>query len=138
MAEIKTKPTTGDVGAFIDAIADPVRREDCRTVLGLMKQVTRADPKMWGPGIVGFGSYRYKYDSGREGDWFVAGFSPRKTDLTLYLMGGLDRYAPLLKKLGKHKTGKSCLYIKRLADVDVNVLRDMVAECVAHTSGSSR
>jgi hypothetical protein len=132
MAELKTRPTAASVAAFIDSITDDTRREDCRTVLRLMKNATRAQPRMWGPSIVGFGSYHYTYDSGREGDWFEAGFSPRKNDLTLYLMSGLDPLAGLLATLGRHKTGKSCLYIKRLADVNLEVLEETIVASVKY------
>ena len=101
-----------------------------------MKEVTGSRPKMWGDSIVGFGSCHYKYASGREGDWFVAGFSPRKANLTLYIMAGFSRYKELLAKLGRHKTGKSCLYIKRLADIDLAILRQLVEDSVAHVSTS--
>jgi hypothetical protein len=95
-----------------------------------MKQATRAQPKMWGPSMVGFGSYHYKYDSGHEGDCFLAGFAPRSRELTLYIMPGFEHYQSLLAKLGKHRTGKSCLYIKRLADVDLRVLRELISSSV--------
>ena len=98
----------------------------------VMKAAVGTPPKMWGPSIVGFGHYHYKYASGRENDWFLAGFSPRKHDLTLYLMSGLDRHDALVTRLGKYKTGKSCLYIKRLADVDIAVLKELIAESVKH------
>lgn len=130
MAELKTKQTQASVSAFLDAVENEQRRADCRTVLNLMRAVTGEEPKMWGPSIVGFGSYHYKYASGREGDWFVAGFSPRKQDLTLYIMAGFDRYDELMAKLGKYKTGKSCLYLKRLSDVDLGVLRELVSASV--------
>ena len=104
----------------------------------MMKEITGESPKMWGPSIVGFGSYHYKYDSGREGDWFVAGFSPRKQSLTLYIMSGFRRYDELLAKLGKHTHGKSCLYIKKLEDVDMSVLKEMVAQSVKYVSKSSK
>jgi hypothetical protein len=126
MAELKTKPTETSVESFLAGVADDARRADCRALVKLMKRVTKAKPRMWGPSIVGFGSYRYKYDSGREGEWFLAGFSPRKSDLTLYIMSGLGPHAALLGRLGKHKTGKSCLYLKRLADVDLDVLRELI------------
>lgn len=137
MTDIKTKPTDEKVEAFLNRIADDERRADCFAVLALMQRATRAKPKMWGPAIVGFGDYRYKYDSGREGDWFLTGFSPRKQDLTLYLMGGLDRHTARLERLGKHKRGKSCLYIKRLRDVDVEVLREMLAATVEALKGKA-
>ncbi len=137
MAELKTKPTQRSVEAFLKSIEDPKRRKDCRTLLGLMKRITRAKPKMWGTSIVGFGSYHYKYASGREGDWFVAGFSPRKQSLTLYIMAGFSRYEALLKKLAKHKTGSSCLYVKSLDDVDPDVLEELIERSVAHVRKSS-
>lgn len=132
MAENKTRPNRQSVGAFIDAIEPAERRKDCRTLLRLMKDATGTQPKMWGSSIVGFGNYNYKYGSGREGNWFVTGFSPRKQDLTLYLMAGVERYPDLLKKLGKHKIGRSCLYLKRLDDVNVDVLKKLVGESVKY------
>ncbi len=134
MVELKTKQNKASVTGFLRGIEDPQRRKDCRTVLELMKEVTGSRPRMWGDSIVGFGSYHYKYASGREGDWFVTGFSPRKANLTLYIMAGFSRYKELLAKLGKHKTGKSCLYIKSLADVDLAILRQLVEDSVAHVS----
>lgn len=128
MAELKTKKTTASVAAFIDGIADESRRKDCKAVLKLMKEATGAAPKMWGPSIVGFGDWHYKYASGREGDWFLAGFSPRKDSLTLYLLPNLDAHARHLATLGKYTAGKSCLYIKRLADVDQAVLKRMIED----------
>src|ERR1700682_1340487 len=118
MAEPKTKPTTGSVEDFLNRISNEQRRKDCFRVLQIMKAATKAEPAMWGTSIVGFGRYNYKYESGTKGEWFLVGFSPRKQDLTLYLMSGLDRYKDLLTKLGKHKTGRACLYIKKLEDVD--------------------
>ena len=125
MADLKTKQTGASVEAFLKRIDDK-RRDDCREIVRIMKQATRSEPAMWGTSIVGFGSYNYKYDSGREGRWFIAGFSPRKSDITLYIMPGVERYPKLLAKLGPHKTGRSCLYIKRLSDVDVSVLKELV------------
>jgi hypothetical protein len=136
MSEMKTKPTDAAVDAFLDEVGDPARRDECRTILELMREVTGAEPKMWVGGMVGFGSYHYRYESGREGDWFVTGFSPRKANLTLYIMAGFDRYEVLLERLGKFKTGKSCLYLKRLSDVDIDVLEELVRESVAHVSGT--
>lgn len=133
---MKTKPTDAAVDAFLDEVGDPARRDECRTILELMREVTGAEPKMWVGGMVGFGSYHYRYESGREGDWFVTGFSPRKANLTLYIMAGFDRYEVLLERLGKFKTGKSCLYLKRLSDVDIDVLEELVRESVAHVSGT--
>ena len=130
MAELKTKKTDASVEAFLDGVADPRRREDARVVLGLMKRITGEEPKMWGPSIVGFGSYTYSYASGQTGDWPIAGFSPRKQALTLYVMPGFEKDADLMKRLGKHKTGKSCLYLNRLADVDAGVLEELVRRSV--------
>ena len=130
MAEPKTKKTGASVAAFLDAVADPGRREDARAVLALMKRITGEEPKMWGPSIVGFGSYTYTYASGRTGDWPIAGFSPRKQALTLYVMPGFEKDADLMKRLGKHKAGKSCLYLNRLADVDAGVLEELVRRSV--------
>ncbi|MEX0900101.1 MAG: DUF1801 domain-containing protein [Gammaproteobacteria bacterium] len=132
MAELKTKPGNTSVDGFLNAITDETRRQDCFTVMRLMKAVTRSEPRLWGGTMVGFGSYHYKYESGREGDWFLTGFAPRKQNLTLYVMAGFDRYPTLLAKLGKYKTGKSCLYVKRLADIDLDVLKDLVAASVKH------
>jgi hypothetical protein len=132
MAEMKTKPTETSVDTFLDAIADPSRRDDCRTVLEIMKGATGAEPKIWGSGMVGFGTYHYRYESGREGDWFLTGFAPRKNDLTLYIMSGFDRYDDLMIRLGKHRTGKSCLYVKRLSEIDISVLRELVTASVDH------
>jgi hypothetical protein len=130
MAELKTQKTTASVSSFLNAIPDDIRRKECRTVAKLMKDATGARPRMWGSTIVGFGDMRCKYASGREVDWFLTGFSPRKDSLTLYLMPGLDAHSALLKKLGKHSTGKSCLYIKRLEDVDQVVLKRLIADGV--------
>ena len=102
----------------------------------IMKKATKAEPKMWGPSIIGFGDYHYVYESGREGDWFLAGFSPRSQNLTLYMMGGLD--GETLKKLGKHKTGKGCLYINRLEDVDVKVLNELIANAVKKSKAETK
>ena len=137
MAELKTKPTKRSVKDFVDAIKDEQRKKDCRTVSRIMKRVTRANPKMWGPGIIGFGSYHYKYASGREGDWFLTGFAPRKQNLTLYIMSGFKKYSALLKKLGKHKIGGSCLYVKRLDDVDMDVLTELIEDSVAYVRKSN-
>ena len=130
MAELKTKRTEASVDDFIAGIADEQRREDCRALLAMMKRVTKAPPKMWGASMVGFGSYHYTYASGREGDWFLAGFSPRRQDLTVYVMAGFEDYPELMARLGKYKTGKSCLYLKRLSDVDAAVLEKLIAVSV--------
>ena len=130
MAEPKTKDTGKSVSAFLKNIADKGRREDCLAVVDIMRDVTKEDPKMWGASIVGFGRYRYKYASGREAEWPITGFSPRKGDLTLYLTSGFESSTDLMKRLGKYKTGKSCLYVKKLADVDLGILKQLVAKSV--------
>lgn len=130
MSDMKTRPTGQDVEAFLDGIADPRRREDCRAVAALMGEVTGAEPRMWGESIVGFGTYHYRYASGREGDWPLTGFSPRKESLTLYLSYGFEQHGELLGRLGKHKLGKACLYLKRLGDVDMAALRELIARSV--------
>lgn len=130
MSEQKTKPTSESVTEFLGRL-DEDRRKDCMTVTKLMKSATGVKPKLWGSSIIGFGTYRYRYESGREGEWPVIGFSPRKNDLTLYIMPGFDRFPNLMSKLGKYKTGKSCLYIKKLADVDMDVLKDLIDESVS-------
>jgi hypothetical protein len=129
-AELKTKVNDASVTEFLDSVADEQKRDDCYQILKLMKQVTREEPKMWGASIVGFGTYRYKGKSGREGDWMLTGFSPRKQNLTLYLMSGFDAHAALLKRLGKFTTGMGCLYIKKLEDVDKKVLKELVQASV--------
>ena len=126
MAELKTKPTDQSVADFLNQIAEPERRADCLAVAKIMEEITGEKPKMWGPSIVGFGSYHYKYASGREGDWPVTGFSPRKKDLTLYIMMGFEKHHELMEKLGKHSTGKSCLYIKRLSDIHAPTLKKLI------------
>ena len=130
MAELKTKETKASVEKFLNQVPDEARREDCFQVAKIMEEITGHKPKMWGPSIVGFGSYHYKYASGREGDWPIIAFSPRKQDLTIYIMPGFQKYADLLKQLGKHRTGKSCLYIKRLSDVHVPTLKKLIRESV--------
>lgn len=131
MAEIKTKPTKDSVKNFLARVADDKRRGDCQVIVDIMSKATGAKPEMWGPAIIGFGRRRYKYASGREAEWMIVGFSPRKNDLTLYLMGGIQSFPELMKRLGKHKAGKGCLYIKKLDDVDLGVLRELVAKSVA-------
>lgn len=131
MAENKTKPTAKSVPEFLDRIEDPGRKADCLSIAALMERVCRAKPRMWGDSIVGFGDYRYKYASGREGDWFLAGFSPRKQYLTVYVMGYLEHYTDLLEGLGRYKHGKGCLYIKRLSDIDMNVLENLISTSIS-------
>jgi hypothetical protein len=129
MAELKTKQTDASVKDFLNKVPDKQKRDDCFAIAKMMEEATGAKPKMWGKSIVGFGSYRYKYASGREGEMLLTGFSPRKQDLVLYLGPGLENEA-LMARLGKHKTGKGCLYVKRLDDVDRQVLRELVGHSV--------
>jgi hypothetical protein len=133
MAEAKTRPTGLSVKAFLDAIEDETRRKDCRTLAALMKRVTGASPKMWGPGIVGFGSYHYEYASGHSGDSCVVGFAPRKGEISVYLMNVHEGAEELFAALGKHRRGKACLYVRRLADVNLPVLEQLVALAFART-----
>ena len=136
MAELKTKKNSASVEEFLNSLSDEERRRECREIIKLMKKATGEEPAMWGDSMVGFGSYHYKYASGHEGDWFLTGFSPRTQNLTLYTMGGFD--SELLKKLGKHKTGKGCLYIKRLEDVDVKILQELIAASVKKAKAAAR
>ncbi len=129
--QLKTKETKHTLAGFLERIEDEERRKDCRTLVRLMKTAAGAPPKMWGPGMVGFGRYRYKYASGHEGEWFLIGFAPRRSELTLYLMGGCQGQGARLKKLGRHKTGKGCLYLRGLADVDLDVLESIIEDSVA-------
>ena len=130
MAELKTKPTDASVEAFIDGVAHERRRSDARRVLEIMTRITGCEPVMWGPSIVGFGSYRYQNVSGRGGEFFLTGFSPRKQALTIYIMPGFDGYPKLMEQLGKHKTGRSCLYINKLDDIDLDTLETLITESV--------
>lgn len=132
MAENKTRPNDSSVIEFLDTIDDTLKRNDCETLMLLLKNITGQEGVLWGNSIVGFGSYHYVYDSGREGDMFLAGFSPRKQNISIYIMAGFGRYTSLMKELGPHKTGKSCLYIKRLADVDMDVLTDLITRSHDH------
>ncbi len=129
MAALKTKPNNKSVTAFLKSV-DEKRQEDCQMLLTLMKRVTGKKPTMWGDSIVGFGKYHYKYKSGREGDWFVTGFSSRKQNISVYIMPGFAKYKSILSKLGKHKISVSCLYISRLADVDIKQLERLVTQSV--------
>jgi hypothetical protein len=138
--ELKTKKNDEDVYKFLLSVEDEQKREDSLKIAKIMAEITGEEPKMWGKSIVGFGSYHYKYASGQEGDWMLIGFSPRKQSLTLYIMSGFGEYAkatgydpkPLMNKLGKHSTGKSCLYIKTLKDVDINVLKQLIKKSSEH------
>lgn len=137
MSDLKTKPNNQDVYSYLNKLTDEKKREACNLVLALMEEVTGSKPRMWGNSIVGFGSYHYKYESGREGDWFLTGFAPRKKSLTLYIMSGFSEYDTLLSDLGKYTTGKSCLYINKIEDIDIDVLRDLVKESVEHVRESN-
>ena len=130
MAENKTKPTDVDPAAFVAEVEHDTRRADAEVLLESMERITGYAPKMWGPGIIGFGRYHYAYESGREGDFLIVGFSPRKANLVVYLMPGYDDLAEPLSRLGKHRIGKSCLYINKLADIDQSVLEEMIAASV--------
>ena len=130
MAELKTKATNASVSAFLKRIDDPQRRQDAVAVTDMMRKVTGQEPKMWGTSIVGFGSYHYKYPSGQEADWPITAFSPRKQDLTLYLTPGYQENVELMEKLGKHRTGVSCLYLKRLSDVHEPTLKKLIRDSV--------
>ena len=134
MAEPKTKLNDASVDEFLNNIEDAKKRQDSYAIVDLMQEVLGEEPKMWGTSIVGFGSYHYKYASGREGDWMLTGFSPRKQNLTLYIMAGFGQYEALMEKLGKYKTGKSCLYIKKLDDVDIPTLRKLVKLSADHVA----
>ena len=131
MAELKTRPTKASVDKFLNGVDNDSRREDARCVLAIMQRTTHELPTMWGDRIVGFGSYHYRYASGQEGDWPLIGLSPGRRNLTLYIMPGFDDYALLLTRLGKHRTGKSCLYVNRLRDIDMSVLEELIRQSVA-------
>lgn len=132
MAELKTKQTKESVAAFLAKVEPEGRRKDAKAVAKLMERLTGDKPSMWGASMVGFGRYRYTYESGRQGEWFMIGFSPRKANLTIYLIDGFSGADDLRAKLGKHKVGKSCLYVNSLADLDLGVLEDMLKRSVAH------
>ena len=132
MAELKTQKNKASVTGFLNSIENEKRKADSFVILELMKKITNSEPSMWGPSIIGFGSYHYQYASGREGEWFLSGFSPRKQSLTLYIVSGFKKYNDILNKLGKYKTGKSCLYINKLEDIDINVLEELISDSVAY------
>jgi len=138
MAELKTQKTDASVEESLNAVENERRRADSFALLELMREVTGEEPAMWGTSIVGFGTYRYQYASGREGEWMQVGFSPRKRNLTLYIMPGFDGYRSLLEKLGKYRTGKSCLYINKLDDVDLPTLRELIRQSVVHVKETGR
>jgi hypothetical protein len=128
MAELKTKKTDDSVQVFLDNLADEKKRRDSYAILELMREVTGAEPKMWGESIIGFGDYHYKYASGREGDWFLVGFSPRKQNLTLYMGCDIEPFSQLMNDMGKFKTGKGCLYIKRIDDIHLPTLKELIRQ----------
>ena len=130
MAELKTRPNNQNVDDFLKKVSDPAKRKNCHRVLDIMKQITQQEPKMWGDSMVGFGNYHYQYTSGREGNWFLTGFSPRKQSLTIYIMSGFDQFEHLMSQLGKYKNSKSCLYVKKLDDIDLGILKELIAESI--------
>jgi len=132
MAKLKTQKNTASVKEYLDAVDDEQQKKDCQEIGRMMQSITGKKPRMWGTSIVGFGSYHYRYASGREGDWPLCGFSPRKQAMSLYIMSGFGDYEELMARLGKHKTGKSCLYIKKLDDVDREVLKQVVSRSVKY------
>lgn len=132
MSDLKTKPEKNNPNDFIAAVEPEQKRSDAEKLMEIMKRITGEKPVMWGPSIIGFGSYHYKYDSGREGDWFLTGFSPRKANLSIYIMAGFSQYEELMTKLGKHKTGASCLYLKKLDDIDLDVLEDLIKQSLIY------
>jgi len=131
MADNKTVATAAPVEDFIDGVSDRQKRQDCLDMIALMRNVTGHEPKMWGSSLVGFGNYRYRYESGREGEMFLTGFSPRKSAFTIYIMPGFERYQALMKNLGPHRTGKSCLYVKNLEVIDRDILTEIIRDSVA-------
>jgi hypothetical protein len=138
VAELKTKPTNASVERFLARVTPAQTRDDCHALVDFMRKITKSEPVMWGPSVVGFGSYHYRYESGREGDWFLTGFSPRKQNLTIYVMSGFPRHAELVKALGVHRTGKSCLYVKRLDDLHRPTLQKLIRESVKYLSAMSK
>jgi len=136
MAELKTQVTRASVDKLLEGIKDEKKRQDCYQMIKMMKKATKAEPKMWGTSIIGFGDRHYVYESGRELDWFIAGFSPRAQNLTLYMMGGFD--GETLKKLGKYKTGKGCLYINKLEDVDPKALNELITKSVKNSKAAAK
>ena len=138
MSYLKTKENDADVIAFINAIDDPVKKEDCLTLIEMLERITGFKAKMWGAKKVGFGSYVYKTKAGKEGEWFLIGFAPAKANISLHLMFGLEQETELLSKLGKHKTSKGCLYINKLSDVDTNCLDELMQNTFVHMKNNSQ
>lgn len=137
MAELKTQPNSDDIAGFINQIKERTKREDSYVLMQIMEEVTGESAVMWGSSIIGFGKYHYRYESGREGDWFLTGFSPRKQALSIYIMGGFSRYEELMNGLGKYKTGKGCLYVKKLSDIDLDSLKDLITESINYLKTKS-
>jgi hypothetical protein len=137
MVKLKTSPNESSVVDFLESVAHEKKKQDSYQILEMMQKITGEKPIMWGGSIIGFGSYHFKYASGREGDWFLTGFSPRKQNLTLYIMSGFAEYDELLSRLGKYKTGKSCLYVNKIEDVDTQVLMQLVKLSVDHVSATN-
>jgi hypothetical protein len=138
MAELKTKVNDASISEFLDSLEDESKRNDTQTIMALMQKTAKTEPKMWGSSIIGFGTYHYYYASGREGDWFIIGVSPRKQNITLYVEGGWEHNAGLLAKLGKHSLGKGCLYIKRLSDANLLVLEELIESSYQHAEELSQ
>ena len=138
MSRNKTVETEASVENFINSVDSEQKRRDSWVLIAMMQEITSCQPKMWGTSLVGFGSYHYKYASGRKGDWMLVGFSPRKQSLTLYIVSGFAEYDELMAKLGKHRTGKSCLYINKLDDVDMSILRELVRQSVEHVAAQNQ
>ena len=132
MSDLKTKQNEKSVEEFLEKIEDPEKKKASKQILKILETISKNEAKMWGDSIIGFGKYHYKYKSGREGDWMRIGFSPRKQNLTLYIMDGFEKYSELMEKLGKFKTGKSCLYIKKLQDIDIKILKELIKESLIH------
>ena len=138
MAELKTQKNDASVIEFLAAVEPAQKREDAQAICAMMQAITGAEPQMWGTSIIGFGEYTYTYESGRTGEWMLVGFSPRKQNLTLYIMPGFADYEALLQQLGKHKTGKACLYINKLADVDLTILHALITQSVEHMKATNQ
>ena len=132
MSNLKTKQNERSVEEFLEKIEDPEKKKASKQILKILETISKNEAKMWGDSIIGFGKYHYKYKSGREGDWMRIGFSPRKQNLTLYIMDGFEKYGELMENLGKFKTGKSCLYIKKLQDIDIKILKELIKESLIH------
>jgi len=138
MSELKTQSNDKDPRAYLDTVEPERKREDAHAILDMMQEITGEAPLMYGESIIGFGTYQYTYSNGKPAEWFLVGFAPRKANIVLYIVSGFDQYDDLMSKLGKHKTGKSCLYINKLADVDMDVLRELVKLSSEHMATSNQ